>query len=191
MDEKTRKAALEKVDYITPHIAYPDEFLDDKKLIDYFEPLEVDSNSYLKSKINIRIFDTIRGLEEYRKPVNKSDWTTHGNSAIVNAFYNPSENSIRKFCSINFKLILFSLILIMIFLKLLEFPAGILQGAFFNNDRPKYMNYGSIGFVMGHEVTHGFDDQGRQYDKDGNLREWWEPETKKKYLEKAQCIIDQ
>ena len=53
------------------------------------------------------------------------------------------------------------------------------------------MNYGSIGFVMGHEITHGFDDHGRQFDKDGNLKDWWEPETKKKYLEKTQCIIDQ
>lgn len=53
------------------------------------------------------------------------------------------------------------------------------------------MNYGAIGFVIGHEITHGFDDQGRQFDKNGNLVEWWAPETKKAYLEKAQCIIDQ
>lgn len=53
------------------------------------------------------------------------------------------------------------------------------------------MNYGGIGFVVGHEITHGFDDQGSQKDGDGNLVDWWEPQTKKKYLEKAQCIIDQ
>ena len=51
------------------------------------------------------------------------------------------------------------------------------------------MNYGAIGFVVGHEITHGFDDQGSQRDKDGNLVNWWEPETKQKFLEKAQCII--
>ena len=72
-----------------------------------------------------------------------------------------------------------------------EFPAGILQGAFFNNDRPRYMNYGAIGFVMGHEITHGFDDQGRQFDKDGNLVDWWAEETKKQYLKRAECIIQQ
>lgn len=74
---------------------------------------------------------------------------------------------------------------------LVEFPAGILQGAFFNHDRPRYMNYGAIGFVIGHEITHGFDDQGRQFNKEGNLVDWWELETKKRYLKRAECIIYQ
>lgn len=72
-----------------------------------------------------------------------------------------------------------------------EFPAGILQGAFFSNDRPRYMNYGAIGFVIGHEITHGFDDQGRQFNKEGNLVDWWELETKEQYLKRAECIIYQ
>ena len=74
--------------------------------------------------------------------VNKTDWVHHGRPAVVNAFYSPLENSI-------------------------QFPAGILQGIFFSNDRPRYMNYGAIGWVIGHEITHGFDDQGRQFDMDG------------------------
>jgi len=53
------------------------------------------------------------------------------------------------------------------------------------------MNYGGIGFVIGHEITHGFDDQGRQFNKEGNLVDWWDPETKKRYLKKAECIIHQ
>lgn len=53
------------------------------------------------------------------------------------------------------------------------------------------MNYGAIGFVIGHEITHGFDDQGRQFDKEGNLVDWWEPETQQAFVQKAQCIIDQ
>ncbi|KAL1452805.1 hypothetical protein WDU94_007000 [Cyamophila willieti] len=69
--------------------------------------------------------------------------------------------------------------------------AGILQGSFFSNDRPKYMNFGAIGFVIGHEITHGFDDQGRQFDKNGNLVDWWQEDTKKSYIEKAKCIIEQ
>merc|ERR1712032_1470234 len=58
-------------------------------------------------------------------------------------------------------------------------------------DRPLYMNYGAIGFVVGHEITHGFDDQGSQKDGEGSLVDWWEPETKTRYLEKARCIIEQ
>lgn len=77
------------------------------------------------------------------------------------------------------------------FLFYTEFPAGILQGHFFNAQRPKYMNFGAIGYVIGHEITHGFDDQGRQFDVKGNLRDWWQPDTQKAYLKKAQCIIDQ
>lgn len=71
------------------------------------------------------------------------------------------------------------------------FPAGILQGVFFHKDRPRYMNFGAVGSVIGHEITHGFDDTGRQFDKDGNLVNWWKEETKIKFLEKAQCIIRQ
>ena len=73
----------------------------------------------------------------------------------------------------------------------LEFPAAILQGGFFNKDNPKYMNYAGIGSLMGHELTHGLDDQGSRFDQDGNLVDWWDPKTKKEYLKRAQCIIDQ
>lgn len=66
-----------------------------------------------------------------------------------------------------------------------------MQGQFFAADRPRYMNYGAIGFVIGHEITHGFDDQGRQFDLNGNLVDWWKADTKTRYLEKAKCIIEQ
>lgn len=72
-----------------------------------------------------------------------------------------------------------------------EFPAAILQDRFFSADRPRYLNYGAIGQIIGHEITHGFDDQGRQFDLDGNLEDWWAADTQKQFLEKAQCIIDQ
>lgn len=72
-----------------------------------------------------------------------------------------------------------------------EFPAGILQGIFFKANRPRYMNYGAIGSVIGHEITHGLDDEGSQFDSDGNLVDWWEEDTKTAYLDKARCIIEQ
>lgn len=72
-----------------------------------------------------------------------------------------------------------------------DIPAGILQGLFFHADHPRYMNYGSIGAIVGHEITHGFDNIGHQFDKDGNFVNWWSPCSKDNYQKKAQCIIDQ
>ncbi|XP_014207875.1 neprilysin-2-like [Copidosoma floridanum] len=166
MDNKTREAALDKAKSMTTHIAYPEELFDDEKLEKFYEKLEISSGSYLESALNLTLFGTEYAFEILRKPVNKSEWIYHGMSAIVNAYYSNTENSI-------------------------ELPAGLLQGAFFNSDRPKYMNYGAIGYAIGHEITHGFDDLGRQFDKNGNLVNWWGEETEKKFLQKAKCIIYQ
>ncbi|XP_044018489.1 neprilysin-2-like isoform X2 [Aphidius gifuensis] len=166
MDDETRKSALDKAASMSTHIAYPDELLDDKKLEDFYNDIELTDDNYLQSVLNLTLFGTEYSFSKLRKPVNKTDWISHGRPAVVNAFYSSIENSI-------------------------QFPAGILQGAFFSNDRPRYMNYGAIGFVIGHEITHGFDDQGRQFDKEGNLVDWWAPTTKEKYLDKATCIINQ
>lgn len=166
MDEETRKSALEKAESMSTHIAYPDELLNDKKLEEFYEKLEITEGDYVQSILNLTFFGLEYSFSRLRKPVNKSDWISHGRPAIVNAYYSSIENSI-------------------------QFPAGILQGSFFSKDRPRYMNYGAIGFVIGHEITHGFDDQGRQFDKEGNLVEWWAPETREKYLERAECIINQ
>lgn len=67
----------------------------------------------------------------------------------------------------------------------------MLQGHFYSPDRPQYMNYASIGYVIGHEITHAFDDMGRLYDADGNLKDWWDPETAKAFKAKKTCIIEQ
>ena len=96
MDEKTRKAALEKLENIVPHIAFPDELLDDQKLEDYYENLEFDSGSYLKTKLKINKFFIDKSFRKVREAVNVTDWESHVSSSVVNAFYSPSENSIRK-----------------------------------------------------------------------------------------------
>ncbi|XP_058061822.1 neprilysin-2 isoform X1 [Anopheles bellator] len=167
MDEVTRESALEKVSTMATHIGYPDELMSDGKIAEYYKDLEFQPDSnYLNTILYMNQFGTTKAFKKLRLPVNKTDWITHSRPAIVNAFYSSIENSI-------------------------QFPAGILQGQFFSYDRPKYMNYGAIGFVIGHEITHGFDDQGRQFDKNGNLVDWWQADTKKAYLEKARCIIEQ
>ncbi|XP_031634008.1 neprilysin-2-like isoform X2 [Contarinia nasturtii] len=168
MDEETRESALKKLGTMYSHIAYPDEFMDDSEIEKYYKKLEIDENNYLSSFLNKNIFGTDYAFSKLRKPVNKTEWVTgrHSYAAVVNAFYEPTENSI-------------------------QFPAGILQGHFFSPDRPRYLNFGAIGMVIGHEITHGFDDKGSQFDLNGNLVDWWQPETKAHYLEKAKCIIEQ
>ncbi|XP_038121738.1 neprilysin-2 isoform X1 [Culex quinquefasciatus] len=167
MDEITRKSALEKVDSMVTHIGYPDELMDNTKIAEYYKDLQFKpEDNYLNTILYMNQFGTTKAFKKLRQPVNKTDWITHSRPAVVNAFYSSIENSI-------------------------QFPAGILQGQFFSYERPKYMNYGAIGFVIGHEITHGFDDQGRQFDKNGNLVDWWQEDTKTAYLEKARCIIEQ
>ncbi|XP_037924758.1 neprilysin-2 isoform X2 [Hermetia illucens] len=166
MDEKTREAALNKLHRMTTHIGYPDEIMKDSKLEEYYKDLDIDPDNYLPSILKMSVFGTNYSFNKLRKPFNKTDWLNHAKPAVVNAYYSSIENSI-------------------------QFPAGILQEKFFSADRPKYMNYGAIGYVIGHEITHGFDDQGRQFDSDGNLVDWWQENTKKAYLEKARCIIEQ
>ncbi|EEB19488.1 endothelin-converting enzyme, putative [Pediculus humanus corporis] len=166
MDSETKQKALEKAASMVTHIAYPDELLDVKKLEKFYDRLTVDPNYYLESVLNLTKFGTDYSFGRLRQPVNKTEWISHGRPAVVNAFYSGVENSI-------------------------QFPAGILQGIFFSNDRPKYMNYGAIGFVIGHEITHGFDDQGRQFDNKGNLVDWWAKSTEEKFINRAQCIIHQ
>jgi predicted metalloendopeptidase len=153
MDEDTRRKAKEKARAMSSHIGYPPELLDVTKLEDLYDGLELGEDNYFENALNLTIFGTNFAFNKLREKVDKTDWVHHGRPAVVNAFYSPLENSI-------------------------QFPAGILQGVFFSNDRPLYMNYGAIGWVIGHEITHGFDDQGRQFDQDGNRVDWWHPETK-------------
>lgn len=97
MDDTTRAAALCKVKTMVTHIGYPDELMDDKKLIDFYKNITIDENKYLESILSINIFGTDRAFKKLREPVNKTDWITHSKPAVVNAFYSSIENSIRKF----------------------------------------------------------------------------------------------
>ena len=97
MDETTRTAALSKVKSMTTHIGYPDELMDDKKLIEFYKPVNVYEDKYLESVLSINIFGTDRAFKKLRESVNKTDWITHSRPAVVNAFYSSIENSIRKY----------------------------------------------------------------------------------------------
>ncbi|KAF5280974.1 hypothetical protein FQR65_LT14898 [Abscondita terminalis] len=166
MDDKTRKNALAKADTITSYIGYPDELLDDDKVEKYYEPLNESVDNYLLAVTQFLLFIANYYNKKLREPINKTDWIEHAYPTIVDGFHSRTENNI-------------------------QLPAGILQDIFYSDDRPRYMNYGAIGYTIGHEITHGFDDIGRHYDKDGNLNDWWDDNTQKTFLKKAQCIIEQ
>lgn len=109
-----------------------------------------------------REFELKRRLNLIGKPVDRSEWGM--SPPTVNAYYNPSENNI-------------------------NFPAGILQPPFFKADADAAVNFGGIGAVVGHELTHGFDDQGRQFDDDGNLRDWWKAQDAAEFKKRVDCLV--
>ncbi len=130
-----------------------------------YSGLKIDpSKSYWKNIQDAIIFNNDYNLADYGKPVDRERWFM--TPQTVNAYYNPLTNEI---C----------------------FPAGILQSPYFNPDADDAENYGAIGVVIGHEMTHGFDDQGRQFDKDGNFSNWWTEEDAKAFTKLADSLAEQ
>ena len=128
-----------------------------------YSTLDIKNDSYYENMKRATQWAYADMVSRYGKPVDRTEWFM--TPQTVNAYYNPTTNEI---C----------------------FPAGILQYPFFDMNADDAFNYGAIGVVIGHEMTHGFDDQGRQYDKDGNLKDWWEEADAEKFKERAQVIID-
>ena len=127
-----------------------------------YSALDVKDDSYWANMQRSNKFEYDYMIAKAGKPVDKNEWLM--TPQTVNAYYNPTTNEI---C----------------------FPAGILQYPFFDMNADDAFNYGAIGVVIGHEMTHGFDDQGRQYDKDGNLKDWWTPEDARNFDERAQILV--
>ncbi|XP_061935542.1 endothelin-converting enzyme 1-like isoform X2 [Apis cerana] len=163
MDADTKIQAHRKLHAIRPFVGIPDWITNSKKLNKFYEEMNV---------IPGRLFDTFliltdvaikKSLNNLRKKPNKNRWISTGTT--VNAFYSTILNSV-------------------------TFPAGILHPPFYGNGLES-INYGAMGAIMGHELTHGFDDQGRRYDENGNIKQWWSNQTLRHYHEKVQCIIKQ
>ena len=128
-----------------------------------YSALTIGTESYYANVMNSRRFDMAYNMSKIGKKVDPTEWQM--TPQTVNAYYDPTTNEI---C----------------------FPAGILQPPFFDMNADDAANYGAIGVVIGHEMTHGFDDQGRNYDKDGNLADWWTEKDAATFKEKAQLIVD-
>ena len=126
--------------------------------------LRIDRGPYVLNVMRGDHFEVARELKKIGKPVDRHEWGM--TPPTVNAYYNPHLNEI-------------------------VFPAGILQPPFFDPDADDAVNYGGMGAVIGHEMTHGFDDRGRQYDADGNLRDWWSKESAEKFAERAKKVVEQ
>ena len=128
-----------------------------------YSGLQITNDSYFANILRSNQFDIAYMINKIDKPTDKYEWLM--TPQTVNAYYNPTTNEI---C----------------------FPAGILQPPFFDMNADDAVNYGAIGVVIGHEMTHGFDDQGRQYDKDGNLKDWWTATDADNFTNNAQVLVD-
>lgn len=133
------------------------------KWIDY-SALSIKRDSYFANILRASEFEQARDLKKIGKPVDPTVWGM--TPPTVNAYYHPLYNEI-------------------------VFPAGILQAPFFNAEADDAINYGAIGAVIGHEITHGYDDSGANFDAKGNMSMWWTPDDKKKFDERANCIVTQ
>uniref|UniRef100_A0A4W6F028 endothelin-converting enzyme 1 n=1 Tax=Lates calcarifer TaxID=8187 RepID=A0A4W6F028_LATCA len=164
MDDQTRQAAKDKADAIYDMIGFPEFILDPKELDDVYDGYEVSDDSFFQNMLNFYNFSARVMADQLRKTPNKDQWSM--TPPTVNAYYMPTKNGI-------------------------VFPAGILQAPFYAHDHPKALNFGGIGVVMGHELTHAFDDQGREYDKEGNLRPWWQNSSVEAFRQRTECMMDQ
>ncbi|XP_030678758.1 endothelin-converting enzyme 2 isoform X4 [Nomascus leucogenys] len=164
MDEKTRQAAKEKADAIYDMIGFPDFILEPKELDDVYDGYEISEDSFFQNMLNLYNFSAKVMADQLRKPPSRDQWSM--TPQTVNAYYLPTKNEI-------------------------VFPAGILQAPFYARNHPKALNFGGIGVVMGHELTHAFDDQGREYDKEGNLRPWWQNESLAAFRNHTACMEEQ
>ncbi|XP_043464733.1 neprilysin-2-like [Leptopilina heterotoma] len=166
LDQKTKDYALEKLSLLHAERQSNFQISDDNEIDEFFKDLEITADDFDQSILNITKFEHKLLSSSFRVPVNRSSMLFREDATHVNAFNVINKNS-------------FSI------------PPGIFQGIFFNESRPMYMNYGAIGSIVGHEFTHGFDSQGKHYDKNGNLNDWWEPTSQKQFATKAQCFISQ
>ncbi|GAB3859293.1 M13 family metallopeptidase [Hymenobacter terrigena] len=126
-----------------------------------YSALPISRDSYLKNLLAARLWESRREAAHFGQPIDRNEWGM--TPPTINAYYNPPMNEI-------------------------VFPAGYLQPPFFDPKADDAINYGAIGGVMGHEMTHGFDDQGRQYDSEGNLRDWWTPADAAEFTKRAAVV---
>ena len=127
-----------------------------------YATVQINGDDYFGNWYRANEYESKRQRDKIGKPVDRTEWAM--SAPTVNAYYDPTQNNI-------------------------NFPAGILQPPFYSNQFDNAVNYGAIGVVIGHELTHGFDDEGRQFDADGNLKDWWQKSDEEQFTKLADCIV--
>lgn len=161
MDAETKAAARAKLQYMMVMVGYPDILLKPEAVDKEYE-FEVHEKTYFKNILNSIRFSIQLSVKKIRQEVDKSTWLLPPQA--LNAYYLPNKNQ-------------------------MVFPAGILQPTLYDPEFPQSLNYGGIGTIIGHELTHGYDDWGGQYDRSGNLLHWWTEASYSRFLHKAECIV--
>lgn len=164
IDDATKALAVEKVNAMMLRIGYPDFILNATALDERYKDVEISPTRYFENTLNILRHVAKVEHDRLGTGVDKTLWNTP--PAVVNAYYSRNRNQIM-------------------------FPAGILQPPFYHRHFPRSLNFGGIGVVIGHEITHGFDDKGRLFDQNGNLHRWWSDAAIESFHSRAQCLIDQ
>jgi len=166
IDDKTRVGVLEKTDALVAKVGYASYILKPEELNKRFQRLHVDEKKFFENNLDVDKWIRYRLFNKLRKPVDKSKWPMFPQT--INAMYQFYENEI-------------------------VIPAGILQAPFFySGDVPRSLSYGAIGSIIGHELTHGFDNTGRKFDKNGDIvGEWWSDKALKEFNKRAKCIEKQ
>lgn len=166
MDQDAQKVAKEKVKNIVQKIGYPEQspnVTNPQALKDYYANLNI-STSYFNNTLEVRRFQINESWSQLGKPTDKSTWGM--TASTVNAYYNPPYNEI-------------------------VFPAAIMQFPLFGEDLPNYINYAGFGAVAGHELSHAFDNNGRLYDLNGYLKDWWSNKTIEEFTKRADCFVQE
>ncbi|XP_065287847.2 neprilysin-1-like [Dermacentor albipictus] len=164
MDNETRKAAEQKLRKMGLKIGYP-EWLFNKTYVEEcyrYVPALLPNTAFAEILYRIATNHWIMTMLKLRQPYdNNKEWVV--GPAVLNAFYNPNSNE-------------------------MVYPSGVLQGVFYEHGLPRSINFGAIGMVVGHEMTHGFDDTGSEFDADGALKQWWTNDTRSLFLKKSKCF---
>lgn len=164
MDDTTKASAEEKARAISQMIGYPDLAVDPAKLDKHYENLTFLETDSFENEVRSSLHYKQHNLAKLGKTPDRHEWNM--GPATVNAYYSPSHNA-------------------------MVFPAGILQQPFYDPTFPMAVNFGAIGSIMGHELTHAFDNSGRLFDKIGNMKSWWTEQSSNAFKERTQCMVNQ